>query len=1755
MKTLNNRYSINRSIDINENFYIYQVINMINNEIYSLYIFQDNVEYENCREYLLSKFKTIKNLNFINIVNIVDIEVIKNIDGVNLDKLNYGYVTEYIDAEIDTKSYLNKLSFDKKLDIFMELCAAVNTLNIKGYIFDELNIKDINIVKGKDNEDTIKIKNLLEYEISKFRENNLLGVKSLPYPYNIEKLDDQSRQKDNIKDILYLFKHLFNEVELKQCFNENNSIDKILSFNKSPKITDFIKCINKKLNKNYSIFIFESLNKVNTDLDIIGMEDEIKKVESGFKDIIENKFKYKIVCFKGEQGNGKSTTLREIKRKICSKYISNKREKSYLIIDNLSSSNNLICTIRKIYSNSEKYLKDKYGVYLEKFIEMILEEKVINDENTLKIINRVCTFLHEYTLNNMLIIIIDDIEKTSEVFKLFFQYICLLRKKLENIMIIISTNEEDIDSEMIEYMKPIKCLPNYEEFTVNYFNNYNTSKMVKNMLNCHKSIDELCMKIYSETLGKPQFISKTIEELYKERIIYLSKEDGRWRSKIDVNNIVIPKGVEKILENKILNLNSEELEILERLSIFQMPLSETLIFSYVILDKKRKNIYYKLKKNRFLIDKISDSGVRVDFYNDLVKKIIYSKMPKEKSLTMHNDSCYFLEKILKNTQEYLDEYLNQLEKSDQKEKLIKYSLKCGKKFDDFGDTFKSIYYYKKALNYAEDSEKTKIAISIGKLNEKVGKDKEAYNYFNKANIEAVNNKEKKLQIYVLLRMIIITSKEYKPIDLTYPLKVVRKFLDDTNYSKGEAYYYYSLALVSKIERKKTLSVKYIEKVFNICKNSNITVGVYACAKLLLSSIFISEGKYNEAKKLLNESMDIFKVENNYAGLLTAKINCEVINKETGKNIDDILKSLIDIGKLSVKYKVYKKQVSSLIHIAKMNIEAFKYDKASENLLIALEIARENGLDRYILRICTMLCWVYCRLGKIKLASNYYELISDLKREIQVSELDMLTIKSTEALYNSIIYNFKYAFKELSVINEISNDYKGTEFSKIKSQYYQLCIINCKNEKDVKKNFQLLKNELDELKNPVTKEGILIGSIVSILFLGYREFAKELFFNIEKCPKEYDNQLGYIFLELYFLKDNDYNTVINNSLKIIKFSRNQEVRAIVYCSIAEKYKSKKYNELAINYYYESISIFIDLINSLPEKDKLQYANNSMFLFVYNKFIEILEENIGEKLNLKKLDYINNDFKINEFLDELKVSKLLLNKEFFEIIQEQYSNYYCNFESNIYEILSKFSNNIVKNLENLLKYIARVTLADKALLTIENNFGENEVICEYRIKNKKEISKYFLLKVNPNKEIIIISNDYDNKSKMNYDMLREGIQACMYIKFRNRRKFITNKDCINGNIILMSNNAINNINSNSEIIVKKLMPFVMFLLDQYKLMISSTLDKLTGVYNRKYLEKAFCDLIDDSYSKEREFSLIIFDIDDFKGVNDRYGHQTGDEVLIKLTKEVKKCLSKEDIFVRYGGEEFIILLPDKSEYEAYLFSEKIRNRVECAKILGEKRKVTISLGISVYLKHSSNSEDLIKMADQALYISKAQGKNKTTIWNENIDALSNNVNTFKGILPFKYNKDNNLVPLMKDILELLTNKSSKKDKMYKFLSKIIQITGSELATAFIVKNNKITSIYNEKFQDCKIDYREKFNMNLIEQVINNSEGFYLIDWDNSYLDKSFSIHDWKSLCIVPVIYNGKVIGIIYVSISVNTREYTQEDLSLINYLGQLMIPLFL
>ena len=152
-----------------------------------------------------------------------------------------------------------------------------------------------------------------------------------------------------------------------------------------------------------------------------------------------------------------------------------------------------------------------------------------------------------------------------------------------------------------------------------------------------------------------------------------------------------------------------------------------------------------------------------------------------------------------------------------------------------------------------------------------------------------------------------------------------------------------------------------------------------------------------------------------------------------------------------------------------------------------------------------------------------------------------------------------------------------------------------------------------------------------------------------------------------------------------------------------------------------------------------------------------------------------------------------------------------------------------------------------------------------------------------------------------------------------------------------------------------------------------DGLTNVYNRKYfinkLERNFASL------KDSDYSIVMVDIDYFKSVNDDYGHQCGDTVLIELSKLLQENVRSLDMVARYGGEEFIIFL-STDEKNAFKVVENIRKKI-AAKEFGEKQlRVTSSFGIAQY-KGDSSVTEIISRADKALYISKEKGRNQTQI----------------------------------------------------------------------------------------------------------------------------------------------------------------------------------
>jgi diguanylate cyclase (GGDEF)-like protein len=151
-----------------------------------------------------------------------------------------------------------------------------------------------------------------------------------------------------------------------------------------------------------------------------------------------------------------------------------------------------------------------------------------------------------------------------------------------------------------------------------------------------------------------------------------------------------------------------------------------------------------------------------------------------------------------------------------------------------------------------------------------------------------------------------------------------------------------------------------------------------------------------------------------------------------------------------------------------------------------------------------------------------------------------------------------------------------------------------------------------------------------------------------------------------------------------------------------------------------------------------------------------------------------------------------------------------------------------------------------------------------------------------------------------------------------------------------------------------------------------DPLTDIYNRIKFFDALNDQAMRSQRYGHRLSLIIFDIDHFKKVNDTYGHPAGDYVLKTIADIVKRNIRKPDIFARYGGEEFVILLPDTSMEGAKEVAEKLRQEIEAYKFK-DVGTVTCSLGVSE-LNKDEDIDLLIRKADQALYVAKEGGRNQ-------------------------------------------------------------------------------------------------------------------------------------------------------------------------------------
>jgi len=165
-----------------------------------------------------------------------------------------------------------------------------------------------------------------------------------------------------------------------------------------------------------------------------------------------------------------------------------------------------------------------------------------------------------------------------------------------------------------------------------------------------------------------------------------------------------------------------------------------------------------------------------------------------------------------------------------------------------------------------------------------------------------------------------------------------------------------------------------------------------------------------------------------------------------------------------------------------------------------------------------------------------------------------------------------------------------------------------------------------------------------------------------------------------------------------------------------------------------------------------------------------------------------------------------------------------------------------------------------------------------------------------------------------------------------------------------------------------------------------DALTGLYNRHRFNEELSRMMADAQRHDSRLALLFFDLDEFKYINDTFGHRAGDAMLIRVAGEVAGQVRRNEIFARLGGDEFAILVPEISDEMLRVLADRITRAIAQVRFQfeGQSLRLTNSLGIAVYPDHADNEEDLIARADTAMYQAKEAGKNAWRIYRSDIDT---------------------------------------------------------------------------------------------------------------------------------------------------------------------------
>ncbi|MBN1980411.1 MAG: diguanylate cyclase [Chitinivibrionales bacterium] len=1740
-------------------------------------------------DYFRKQFSNLSSIQHPGVAELYNFSAVTSLDGRRVASKQY--LLTYEQPPLNSvllRDVAHQLSIDQVTDCLVNVLKTVGHLHNRGIVYGHLDFAAISCMKS-DAVTEVKLNAVVMdnfYFQSIFKEFPATTLVRLPDNFKNPELPLAQDVYAFAVIALYLLSRSDFQTDTLQTVVEKAAAQQLAllpllkklidpkEYSAYPGVYEIITEINKLTAKNYACFNREVSQKVSYKTCQIGRDKELADVRGLIESSLLRNATKCMILFKGESGVGKTRLLDEITFHgeidgmsiFLASGIENEIKNFYGIAQILGA----------VVVKAPLELVKKYGQELVKITGVVNEilpgmkpsPALPAGREAIRLKQRVADFLFEFCRGEQSLILLDDMQWFDQASFDILDAVLTSSKKASLFFIGARRTDVSYQGYLKEYLERWKAGQTLYELDLVRFDYENTAEYVRNLLCMQKAPPRFSKDIFESTEGNPRFIRDTINALVLEGKLFIGK-DGNWSSDYDDNHdytsMVFLQSIDEAAARRYSLLQEEEKELLFFISLFKSPLPLKLLtaLSGINPDALSQSLEY-LVSNFLVEQKMTPAGSVYSISSKSIKEKAYLYKDQAARIEIHRKAAAALidfcrEKVCT----FKDEIINQSIKGEANELAMDFIVEY---VNELRETFAYDYAIKLLLKAQEIASTesifrnrlARICRLISQLYLITGELEKATGCIDEAAKASSGLNDSILDIDIINSSIDIEVRKgnFETVDRLSAQSMELSLR--TGYTQGYLSGLAHRGICLYFCRRHTEFVDLIDREeYGLKQDPALYPREFLRLYITLGNCYLSLENATKALEYYTKALEITQRYLQPGDALKPLSGIAIVYMMLKKDFAagypyiqktcEIARELNHIDELSI----------ALYNGGCANLDMDRIEESTNLFMKVYALSCENGITRFEMASASMLCMNHLLMGDLAKCQQFVKISETFFTNEYRFSTEFITLYYNCGQYYYFTGQFSSAAQ---IFIEGFNREKNPEKIIFKQERILQLLIKAEIESDLAPHLILEAIKGPNEINTEQASDVYVFAADALLRNGY-EIEAELFIAEALESLRHDS-----FCRIKTVLTMMMSSIHNDDSQIASVQETMEAFQIPYYRYLFWFYRGKLAQrqerwtLALQYLRNAVKALYALAATAPQELQYQFLQSCGRPLARQAILAIQLQTM--QLTIEKQHLLIQEALLDSHhpLDTYFIPSLM---------DESIGGSAATLSAENNSLLSGLSYTFTKNFTLILNHGLSACAATDGFVVGVSEDGGLETICEVN-RSKAHYSDYIIGHVKQKAEGVYLAEYLGNRRGEQSLFLPKDTTAVICTPLfasaitveepavQDERRKARNRNSgeeaveILGYLYLSTNLAPEKFTDEALIFMNKLSIFASVVLENYRLGTVSSRDRLTGAYNRKYFENFFDRLIRTSEKNGEPFSVVMVDIDKFKSVNDTYGHQKGDEILKGVVSIIMEKYRKTDICCRYGGEEFVILLPNTSLAEAAIVVERFRSSVEQARLLGDERPVTISLGFSVYPQQGKLKDDLISKADQALYHAKENGRNRFFVWDAKISKTTVKMDRLAGIVTGNLVKDQENVIALLDILEKKKRENDARNRIEFYLDKTIDVLKAGKAFWIELTADGLYQVTSRNAADQSSLGEQLFNQREVEAAYRSGEGRFFVDWDGIALTDPHSGETlWQSVVLSPLIQNSQVQGVVYVSVNLAKKEFGFSDLNLLSTLTSVMV----